>query len=136
MSYKSVITSLYYMLIYADGQANRKEVTIARQMMKAEGIEEPEFNALVNALKNKDKSALFAECMNGLRRLERVQQIRIIAWLCVVANADGFMEKSEWQLIYRIYHKELDLPLQEIFTVQKEINRTIWEQSSLAMQEE
>jgi len=43
--------------------------------------------------------------------------------LCVVANGDGFMDKTEWQLIYRIYHKELNLPLEEIFKVQKELNR-------------
>jgi len=46
--------------------------------------------------------------------------------MCVVANADGFMDRAEWQLIYKIYHKELGLPLNEIFSVQKELNKLIW----------
>jgi hypothetical protein len=39
-----------------------------------------------------------------------------------MANADGFMDKSEWQFIYKIYHKELHLPLDDIMEVQKELN--------------
>jgi uncharacterized tellurite resistance protein B-like protein len=62
--------------------------------------------------------------------LDRNLQIRIVAWLCVVANGDGFMDKTEWQLIYTIYHKELNLPLEEIFKVQKELNRIPREKSS------
>jgi hypothetical protein len=69
--------------------------------------------------------------MIGLKNLNVKQQIRIIAWLCVVANADGFMDRGEWQLIYNIYHKELNLPLHDIFAVQKELNKKIWEKPSV-----
>jgi hypothetical protein len=72
--------------------------------------------------------------LHGIRKLEQLQQIRIIAWLCVIANADGFMDRAEWQLIYTIYHKELDLPLSEIFAVQKELNRLIWEKNLISPQ--
>jgi hypothetical protein len=51
----------------------------------------------------------------------------------VLANADGFMDRNEWQLIYQIYHKELALPLSEIFTVQKELNRLVWMRSTQAV---
>ena len=46
-----------------------------------------------------------------------------MAWLCVVANADGFMDKAEWHFIYDIYHKSLNLPLDEIMVVQKQLNQ-------------
>ena len=51
--------------------------------------------------------------------------IRCIAWLCVLANADGFMDRAEWQFIYKIYHRELQLPLDVIMGVQKELMRKI-----------
>ena len=41
--------------------------------------------------------------------------------MCVLANSDGFMDKAEWQFIYKIYHKELNLPLDSIMEVQKEL---------------
>jgi uncharacterized tellurite resistance protein B-like protein len=102
-------------------------------MMKAEGITAEEFEAHVKLLKGRDLEQLYADSMQALQKLERKQQIRIIAWLCVGANADGFMDRAEWQLIYRIYHKDLNLPLKEIFEVQKDLNRVIWEQSLLAI---
>jgi hypothetical protein len=42
--------------------------------------------------------------------------------MCVLANSDGFMDKSEWQFIYKIYHKELHLALDDIMHVQKELS--------------
>lgn len=133
MNYNSIITGLYYMLIYADGSVNEKEVASIKHMIKAEGLNEAEFNVQMRMLESKDKGILFSDCMIGLKKLTHEQQVRVVAWLCVVANADGFMERTEWQLIYKIYHKELNLPLNEIFTVQKELSKMIWEQSTLTI---
>jgi hypothetical protein len=37
----------------------------------------------------------------------------------VGANADGFMDKDEWQLNYSIYHNELKLRLDDVLRVQR-----------------
>jgi uncharacterized tellurite resistance protein B-like protein len=129
MNYTSIVTGLYYLLIYADGSVNEKEITSIKQMVRAEGLNEAEFMVQMRMLESKDKDLLFADCMMALKELDNEQQVRVVAWLCVVANADGFMERTEWQLIYKIYHKELNLPLSEIFNVQKELNKLIWEQT-------
>ena len=113
------------MLIHADGQVNEKEIFLGKQLMEAEKIIENDFHRQMESLKRKDSDTLFAECIVELKKLTRIQQIRSIAWSCVVANADGFMDKTEWQLIYQIYHKELKLPLDEIFLVQKQLNQLI-----------
>ena len=131
MDYKSIITKLYFLLIYADGHVNDNEILTGKHMAKAESMAEEDFRVEMELLKSKDSYALLSECIKDLRKLPRNQQIRIIAWLCVVANGDGFMDKAEWQLIYKIYHKELGLPLDEIFKVQKELNRLTHEKSSL-----
>jgi uncharacterized tellurite resistance protein B-like protein len=60
--------------------------------------------------------------VNAIKKLNVKTQIRCIAWLCVVANADGFMDKKEWMLIYKVYHTELGLRLDDIMLVQKELN--------------
>ena len=119
------------MLIIADGEISDKEILSGKEMASIESINEADFKAQMESVKTKDQNLLFSECLKGLKKLKREQQIRIIAWLCVVANADGFMDRTEWQLIYTIYHKELDLPLEEIFKVQKELSRLTIEKSSL-----
>ncbi len=131
MNYNSIITNLYFMLIIADGTISEKEITSGDHMINVESINETEFKAQMASAKSRDQAMLLRECLAGLKKLNRNQQIRIIAWLCVVANADGFMDRAEWQLIYRIYHKELNLPLEEIFKVQKELSRLAAEKSSV-----
>lgn len=130
MNYKAILTQLYHLLIHADGQANDHERTSGSWLAKAEGIDAEDFRVQLELLKSKDSTTLLTDTIKALKRLDKNQQIRIIAWLCIVANGDGFMDKAEWQLIYKIYHKELNLPLEEIFKVQKEINRLPRERSS------
>lgn len=132
MNYSSLIMNLYFLLVTSDGQPNQKEVAAAKLMIKEEGIGDDEFALQMELLKSKDNKLMYAECLRGLQALEINQQIRIIAWLCVIANADGFMDRNEWQFIYGLYHRELNLPLSEIFTVQKELNRLIWEKELIA----
>jgi len=129
MNYKTILIQLYYILINADGHVNHHEQSTGKNLVKYEGLEEEEFRAQLESLKSKSCPLLLEDCIKSLKKLDRNQQIRMIAWLCVVANGDGFMDRSEWQLIYKIYHKELHLPLEEIFKVQKELNRQSREQT-------
>lgn len=129
MNYNTIITKLYFILIYADGKLDEKEIASGNSMIKAEAIEAEDFRVQMAYLKSKDTQSLLSDCLLGLKKLSRTQQIRIIAWLCVVANADGFMDATEWHLIYKIYHKELYLSLDDIFNVQKELNGLIFEKS-------
>jgi uncharacterized tellurite resistance protein B-like protein len=131
MSYQSIIIRLYFLLIYADGNANQKELNSAKQMIAAENIPEADFVAQLALLKTITHDVIYKEAIEGLKKLDRTRQLRVVAWLCVLANADGFMERSEWQLIYKIYHKELGLPLNEIFDVQKHLTKLVWEKTSI-----
>jgi uncharacterized tellurite resistance protein B-like protein len=132
MNYKSIISSLYYLLIYADGKINEREVSLGKLMMKEEGFDDSEFDSLMELFKRKDRTVLLAECIAGLKKQSLKQQIRAIGWLCVIANADGFMDKEEWLLIYKIYNVELHLSLDDILKEQKELNKVIHGKSFLS----
>jgi uncharacterized tellurite resistance protein B-like protein len=93
--------------------------------MKAEGIDETKFNSIIEKLKLRKPEDIYKECIVSLKKLDVKTQIRCVAWLCVVANADGFMDKKEWMLIYKIYQTELNLQLDDIMKVQKELNKII-----------
>jgi uncharacterized tellurite resistance protein B-like protein len=121
MNLKSTLIKLYYLLVHADNELNEREVTVGNQMIKAEGISENDFNASLDQLKKRVESNIYSESIEELKRLDHKSQVRCVAWLCVVANADGFMDKTEWQFIYKIYHTELGLSLDEIMKVQKEL---------------
>ena len=125
MDFKSTLTGLYHLLISADNNVNEKELAFGKEMLKIEGIPETTFNKQMEVLKSKDSVAVYSECIEGLKKLDTQKQIRCMAWLSVIANSDGFMDKDEWVLIYKIYHTELGLPLDEIMKLQKELNLLI-----------
>ena len=130
MNFKEVLTRLYFILICADGHVNEKEVSYGRKMVEAEGIDEAYFFSQIKLLEVNNQQGLLPEAITGLKKLNRDDQIRCIAWLCVIANADGFMDKSEWQMIYKLYHKELQLPLDEIMKVQKTLAQSVYRNPS------
>jgi uncharacterized tellurite resistance protein B-like protein len=123
MNYSIVLTNLYFVLIYSDGQVNEHELATGQQILKTESIKEEDFSMQMEMLKSIQTDIILSESIPALKKLSRDQQIRIVAWLCVVANGDGFMDKAEWALIYRIYYKELNLSLEDIFKVQKQLTR-------------
>jgi uncharacterized tellurite resistance protein B-like protein len=113
------------MLICADGKVNERELTLGRKMMEAEGLSLENFEGELEELKAKDISVLYNNSLAVLKKLDRTMQIKLVAWLCVIANSDGFMDKEEWILIYKIYHTELKLSLDEVMKTQKELNKII-----------
>lgn len=125
MDYKTTISSLYFLLVHADGKVSEKEILRGQQMMLAEEIDEVKFNLISERLKFRNHNDILSECILSLKKLDLKSQIRCIAWLCVIANADGFMDKKEWMLIYRIYQSELNLSLDDIMAVQRDLNKVI-----------
>ncbi len=125
MNLKSVLANLYYLLIYADGKVNDREVALGKKMMASEGMDEVGLQKHIDLLKTKDNPTILKDSIANLRKLDSKQQVRCIAWLCVVANSDGFMDKEEWMFIYKIYHTELKLSLDDIMKTQKDLNKII-----------
>jgi uncharacterized tellurite resistance protein B-like protein len=130
MNFREVLTRLYFILICSDGDVNEKEVSYGRKMVEAEGIDEKYFFSQIKLLEVNNQQGSLPDAIVSLKKLSRDEQIRCIAWLCVIANADGFMDKAEWQMIYKLYHKELQLPLDEIMKVQKSLTQSIYRSPS------
>ena len=121
MNHKPTLIKLFHLLVNADGSINEKEIKAGKQMTKAEGINEFEFDRIIDSLKKRSSSIVYSECVEELKKLNHEMQVRCVAWLSVVANADGFMDRTEWHFIYQLYHKELGLQLDEVMKKQKEL---------------
>jgi uncharacterized tellurite resistance protein B-like protein len=121
MNYHTVLTNLYYLLIHSDGKVNESEIALGKQMISTEGIKQEEFTIQTQLLKSADQTKTYTETLAALKKLTREKQIRCLAWLCLIANADGFMDRLEWQFIYKIYHKELQVSMDEIMKMQREL---------------
>jgi uncharacterized tellurite resistance protein B-like protein len=121
MNYQTVLTNLYFLLVHADGKVNESEVALGKQMIATEKMKSEEFTIQLQLLKSADQAKTFTETLAALKKFSPDKQIRSVAWLCLIANSDGFMDRSEWQFIYKIYHKELHLSMDDVLKSQKEL---------------
>ena len=112
-------------MICADGKISEKELVLGKKMIKAEGFDENRFHVMLEGCKAKEQTLLYNDCLAGLKKLDQQKQIRCISWMCVIANSDGFMDKEEWVLIYKIYNTELNLSLDDIMKTQRELNKIL-----------
>jgi len=126
------ILGLVHLVANADGEVKEKELELVNKMIQVESLSDKDASILLSKFKDKDSGKLFDDCIKDLKKADRVTQINFLAWLCVIANADGFMDQEEWALIYRVYHKELNLETNEVMNRQKEINRSILNKSNVS----
>jgi uncharacterized tellurite resistance protein B-like protein len=120
------IVKLYHLLVCADGEHSAAEIDFAKKMLSIEGFDEEEFFRQLEDLKGVRKDLILDGAVCELKGLSDDEQIRSIAWLCVIANADGFMDSNEWGLIYDVYHKRLMLQRDPIMQKQRELNKKIF----------
>ncbi len=123
--YHTGLIALYHLMIEADGHVSPKEIEMGELMREQEKISTSVFNYTLSQLSNEDKETILNKCLESLKNCEHELKIKCVAWMSLIANSDGFMDASEWSLIYRIYAKELNLKLDEIMNVQRGLSRAI-----------
>lgn len=121
MNFQAILTNLYFILIYADGKLNDKEMQLSEKMIKAEKLDREAFLAQIELLKSSDLNTVYNNTVQHLKKLKTPDQLRCVAWLCMAANIDGFMDKAEWMFIYKVYSKELNLKLDDVMKMQRDL---------------
>lgn len=119
--FKETLIKAYNYIARADGEIDEKETALGKKMIRKENILEDEFNDRMIAFSSQEHDALVVSLKSDLKKLEKDEQIKILAYMSNIANADGFMTADEWRIIYKLYKEELQLQLEEILAVQKEI---------------
>ena len=121
-----VAAELFYLLVMADGHVHDKESVMGETMVRSEGFDQQLFDEAVENASIKGCNQLLKGCVRGLKELPVQDQERLLAWMCLIANADGFMDNKEWSVIYRIYHDELKLDRESIFRMQRTIRSSMY----------
>ncbi len=113
------IVSFYYLLIHADGNIHEKELSTGELMIEHEGIDDVLFHKYLNEFAEWDRDKVLEQGLDALQQCKIDDQLRVMAWLSRLTNCDGFMDPSEWTLLYEVYYKKLNLKLTDILETQK-----------------
>ncbi len=114
-------SALYYLIIIADGVISEKEIHMGKLMCDHEKFDYDAFEKLIAQYKTMDHQNIMNNCVRVLSNYPYEYQVKCLAWMMKIANADGFMAPEEWKLIYCIYKKELNLNQQDIINLQREL---------------
>ena len=132
MDEHKVLTKLVYLLVHADGQVDPKELAMCEHLVLYEKMSEAHFVAHLEDLKGTCKKQLTQVCIEDLKDLGKETQERFMAWAFLLANSDGIMDNAEWDLIFTIYHKGLQLSNRPIMDQQQELWTAISKRKRLA----
>lgn len=119
--FKNTLVKAYFYIVHADGKIDAKEVALGKKMIAKEKIDEKVFDEKMTALGKLDQSVVIKGLQEDLRKLSKKDQIKVLAYMSNIANADGFMDPTEWKMIYKLYKEELNLKLEDILAEQKQI---------------
>ncbi len=115
-NYTESLVSLYHLVSSADGKVSSMEEKLCELMIESEDISKEQYNGVMQGFSNLSEADSYTKTINSLRQCDVDCQTRILAWARRIANADGYMAKEEWALIFKIYKKELDLNLKDIIS--------------------
>lgn len=119
--FTDTLIKAYHYIVHADGRIDDKEVELGQKMIAEEKIPPEVFTQKMAILDNEKPEELIKTLKIDLKKLSQKDQIKIIAYMSNIANADGFMDPTEWRMIYQLYKDELNLNLDDILTQQKKI---------------
>ncbi len=117
--FKETLIKAYYYISSADGAFDDKELEFGDKMIQKESIDKSEFQKKIDSYNCDTPECIIHSLKDDLKKLNRNEQIKIIAYMSNIANSDGFMDPSEWKMIYNLYKNELNLDLEEIIKAQK-----------------
>jgi uncharacterized tellurite resistance protein B-like protein len=122
-SYQIAMCKIYYLTIYADGDLTEDEYETGKRILKDEGITIDSLDIdVLRQFQTLVRQDQIKDCEHSLRELTRNEQVKCIAWMCLLAESDWVMSKPE-SAIYEYFLKALDLSLSEISLEQSEMNK-------------
>ena len=115
-NFKESIVKLYHILSNLDNNYGAKEERLLELMMSYEGISHSYLKEQRQKITSLGRNEISLDAMALLKRCDHQEQVRCVAWLARIANADGFMSTNEWSLIYDTYKKWLKIDLNDVMT--------------------
>ncbi len=117
LSYQESFIALCYLVSNADGNINDYESRMFEFIKVHENISEEVSLATIKKCSECLDELIFMKSMEAIIKADSKFQLKCLAWLNTMANADGFLSDDEWSIIYRIYKDELNMRLEDILSV-------------------
>ena len=106
--------SLCYLIGNTNGNMTHFETRMYEFIKHEENITEEVADLIVGEIETMSHEYILERGIQALNQCEKTDQVKCLAWMNKIANADGYLADHEWSIIYQVYSKELNITLKEI----------------------
>lgn len=106
--------SLCYLIGNTSGDMNHFETRMYEFIKHEENISEEVADLILSEIGSMSHEYILDRGIEALNQCEKTDQVKCLAWMNKIANADGCLADQEWSIIYQVYNEELDITLEEI----------------------
>jgi len=108
------LSTLFYLMITADGIIDDRELELGETMIKHERINKNAFYKRIEACSQRNTQSLYNECIDSLKKCGKNVQTKSLAWMSLAAKIDGHVSPKEAAFLDVISLKELKLDPQQV----------------------
>ena len=106
--------SLCYLIGNTNGDMTHFETRMYEFIKHEENIPEEVAGLILDKITAMSHEYILEKGIQALSQCKKTDQVKCLAWMNKIANADGCLADQEWSIIYQVYHRELNLTLEEI----------------------
>ena len=119
-TFQELLISAYYYILIADGMVDRKELSFGNLMIEKEKINKADFEDKLDELSDRDVDQIREEIKHSLKNQPHEKQLKIVAYMVKIADADGVKDPHEMTSIQRIM-QGLNLHVNDIIKAKRDL---------------
>lgn len=104
-AFKKTLIKAYYYVVIVDGKVDPKELTFGSDMILKEDIHREDFDDLLDSFASVPQEEVKSSLTEEIKLLSKKEQIKIIAYMSSLADADGITDVSEKDTIHDLCYK-------------------------------
>ncbi len=120
-SFEKAFAYMFFLVMSADKVAHLDEFIILNKILRFEKIEKKSFMSTIDQLSNMENKDIYAQGIELLKSLSEPEQKKCLAYMLLIAKADGDLHLKEDTLMHKISSDELNIPFEEISGLERKI---------------
>ncbi|MCG8308115.1 MAG: hypothetical protein MI975_12040 [Cytophagales bacterium] len=126
-TFQRAFAHLYYLMLSADKIADLNELELGNKIIALENLDKTEVMKDLDLLSAVPRNEALKDCIDLLKSISRKEQQKCLAYVKLIANADGSYDDSESDLLNEIGTNELNILPSEIRDIERELKQRISE---------
>ena len=112
-------------MLSADKIADLKELKLGNKIIKLENLDKAEVMKDIDDLSALPRDNVYEQGLSLLKSLSNEDQVKILAYVKMIAKVDGSYDEKESSLLNEISINELRISLQEVFDAEQILSENI-----------